>query len=98
MALQRVFASPEVGPAAHFYAHLLLALLLLMELSYVLVSEYFGMPASYMARLIARTKILAAEAADEYRRRTATLFQQDGERERIAFRVLPRFREVDDAK
>jgi hypothetical protein len=89
MALQRVYASPEVGPAAHFYAHLLLALLLVIELSYVLVSEYFSHASIYTARLIARTKILAAEAADEYRRRA--LLQQDGERERVAFRVIPRF-------
>jgi len=91
MALQRVFASPDIGPAAHFYAHLLLALLLVMELSYVLVSEYFGHASIYMARLIARTKILAAETADHYRRATSTLFQHGGEHEHVAFRVIPRF-------
>ena len=91
MALQRVFATPQVGPAAHFYAHLLLALLLVMELSYVLVSEYFGHASIYMVRLIARTKILAAEAADHYRRTTGVLFHEGGERERVALRVIPRF-------
>jgi hypothetical protein len=90
MALEKVFASPE-GPGARFYANLMLALLLVVELSYVVVSEYFGHATVYMARLIARTKILAAEAADQYRRSTGALFGQEGARELTSFRVLPRF-------
>jgi hypothetical protein len=97
MALQAVFASPA-GPAARFYSHIMLMLLLTVEMSYVLVSEYFGHASVYMARLIARTKILAAEAADEYRRKTRALFGRDDDddddvppsRSR-GFRVVPRF-------
>ena len=94
MALQRVFASPA-GAAARFYAHLMLGLLLMVELSYVLVSEYFGHASVYMARLIARTKILAADAADEYRRKIGALFEPDGERTGAKFRVVPRFGQDD---
>ena len=93
MALQQVFASPS-GAGARFFAHLMLALLLTVELSYVLVSEYFAHASVYMARLIARTRILAAEAADEYRRRTGGGGgppAASGKRERTAFRVIPRF-------
>jgi hypothetical protein len=86
MALQRVFDSPN-GPAARFYSHLMMALLLMVELSYVLVSEYFAHASVYMARLIARTKILAAEAADQYRRKTASMF---GDNTGRPFRVVPR--------
>jgi hypothetical protein len=90
IALQKVFASPD-GEGARFYAHLILTLLLTVELSYVLVSEYFGHATVYMARLIARTKILAAEAAADYRRRTAVMFRQQGGDPRTTFRVMPRF-------
>jgi hypothetical protein len=89
MALQEVYASP-MGPAARFYSHLILGLLLTVELSYVLVSEYFGHATIYMARLIARTKILAAEAAEHYRQSTGRLFQQNDEGS--VFRLLPRFK------
>ena len=93
MALQKVFASPS-GAGARFFAHLMLALLLTVELSYVLVSEYFAHASVYMARLISRTRILAADAADEYRRRTGGGGgppAAPGKRERTAFRVIPRF-------
>ena len=94
MALQQVFASP-MGPAARFYSHLMLILLLTVELSYVLVSEYFGHASVYMARLIARTKILSAKAADQLRRETAALFGRDDDADdppgTPAFRAVPRF-------
>jgi hypothetical protein len=88
MALQKVFASKD-GDGARFFAHLMLALLLTVELSYVLVSEYFGHASIYMARLIARTKILAADAADEYRRRMGGGGPPSGGP--TVFRVIPRF-------
>jgi len=90
MALQKVFASQD-GDGARFFAHLMLALLLTVELSYVLISEYFGHASVYMARLIARTKTLAAEVADEYRRKVGAQFQADDAREPTVFRVIPRF-------
>jgi hypothetical protein len=93
MALQTVFDSPA-GPAARFYAHLMLTLLLTVEVSYVLVSEYFGHATVYMPRLIARTKTLAAEAAAQYQRATA-LFRRDDVRPTL-FRVFPRFKKPQD--
>jgi hypothetical protein len=93
-ALQEVYASPA-GPGARFYSHLMLTLLLTVELSYVLVSEYFGHATVYMPRLIARTKILAAEAAEQYRRSTGDLSQRRGGSERPTFRLLPRFKKPD---
>jgi uncharacterized protein DUF4407 len=88
MALQKVFAGPN-GDGARFFSHLMLALLLTVEMSYVLISEYFGHASIYMARLIARTKILAAEAADDFRRKTGALFAQASDRS--TFRVVPLF-------
>lgn len=88
MALQKVFAGPN-GDGARFFSHLMLALLLAVEMSYVLISEYFGHASIYMARLIARTKILAAEAADDFRRKTGALFATPGDRS--TFRVVPLF-------
>jgi hypothetical protein len=95
MALQEVYASP-MGPAARFYSHLMLGLLLTVELSYVLVSEYFGHATIYMARLIARTKILAAEAAEHYRQSTGQLFTHNGRNEGPVFRLLPRFKKPEE--
>lgn len=89
MALQKVFASPN-GLGARFYSHLILTLLLTVELSYVLVSEYFGHATVYMARLIARTKIEAAKAAGNYRREMADLYSQQGGDPRTTFRAMPR--------
>ena len=88
MALQQVLNAPD-GDGARFFAHLMMALLLTVELSYVIVSEYFSHASIYMARLIARTKILAAQAADEYRHAAGGLFSPKGGR--TAFRVVPRF-------
>lgn len=96
MALREVYAS-SMGPAARFYSHLMLGLLLTVELSYVLVSEYFGHATVYMARLIARTKILAAEAAEQYCRATGDLSQRRGGSDRPTFRLLPRFKKPDDS-
>ena len=67
----------------------MLTLLLTVELSYVLVSEYFGHASVYMVRLMARTRFLANEVAAEYRRKMAALF--DGDEPRMSYRVLPRF-------
>ena len=89
LALQKVFESPE-GPAARFYSHLILTLLLTVELSYVLISEYFAHASVYMARLIARTKILATEVADEYRRKTGR-GDDDDPPGAPSFWVVPRF-------
>lgn len=88
MALQQVLNAPD-GEGARFFAHLMMALLLTVELSYVIVSEYFSHASIYMARLIARTKILAAQAADEYRHAAGGLFSPKGGR--AAYRVVPRF-------
>ena len=85
-ALQKVLHSPE-GAATRAYADCLLALLLLIELSYILVSEYFAHASIYDARLIARTRILAAEAAEHYRR---SVGMQDMP---TTSRVIPRFSE-----
>jgi hypothetical protein len=90
LALQRVFESPA-GTAARFYAHLMLGLLLMVELSYVLVSEYFEHASVYKARLIARTKIMAAEAARQYRRTSDAMFPPDQTAEQTVFRIVPRF-------
>jgi Domain of unknown function (DUF4407) len=90
MALQRVFES-DVGPAARDYYHLLLLLLLVMEMSYVLVSEYFAHASIYEVRLIARTKILAAEAAEQYRRSADVLYRSPAATPQPSFRVIPRF-------
>jgi len=91
MALQKVLASPD-GAATRFYSHLILTLLLTVELSFVLVSEYFGHASVYMARLIARTKSLAADAGEQYQQKIAALFRRDGDgAERGSFRVVPRF-------
>jgi hypothetical protein len=85
-----------MGPAARFYSHLMLGLLLTVELSYVLVSECFGHATIYMARLIARTKILAAEAAEHYRQSTGRLFTHNGKNEGPVFRLLARFKKPDE--
>lgn len=97
MALQKVFASPS-GEGARFFAHLMLALLLTVELSYILVSDYFGHASVYMARLIERTKILGAMAAARYRRAVIALSQDHEDtknheetKKRPTFRVIPRF-------
>ena len=102
MALQQVLDAPEGGEAARRITHLMMLLLVTVEISYVLISEYFGHASIYMARLIARTKILGAEVADEYRRKTAALFGRDGngddddEPPRMSFRVMPRTGSDDD--
>jgi hypothetical protein len=90
MALQRVYASPD-GAGARFYSHLIMILLLTVELSYVLVSEYFAHASVYMARLIARTKILATEIAEGLRRATRRDDDDDDPPGAPAFRVVPRF-------
>jgi len=90
LALQKVFESPE-GPAASFYSHLILTLLLTVELSYVLISEYFAHASVYMARLIARTKILATKAAEDYRRQTGRDDDDDDPPGAPSFWIAPRF-------
>jgi len=91
MALQKVFADPERGSAARFIANVLLALLMLAEISYVLVSEFFEHGTIYMVRLIERAKYLTAGVRAHYGRQSAALSQQDGGRARTRFRVVPRF-------
>jgi hypothetical protein len=86
-ALQKIYASPD-GEATRAYSHLMLALLLTVELSYVLVSEYFAHASLYMVRLMGRTRFLAAKAVAELREKLATLFV-NGE-PRMSYRVLPR--------
>jgi hypothetical protein len=94
IALQEVFHSPA-GRAARFYEHLMLGLLLMMEISYVVSSEYFSHASIHEARLIARTKTLAAQAASQYRNTAGALFQPDNAGGRLpehgSFRVVPRF-------
>jgi len=89
-ALQKVYASPD-GEATRFFSHLMLTLLLTIELSYVLVSEYFGHASVYMTRLMARTRIHAAEATANYRRRLTELFGGEEGEPRLSYRVSPRF-------
>jgi len=78
-ALNQLFDSPEDGAAARFYWHLLMALLLVMELSYIASSDWLKPASVYEARLIARTEVLAAEAAAQFRRLIAALFGDDGD-------------------
>jgi hypothetical protein len=96
LALQRVFASP-VGEAARFYAHLMLALLLMVEVSYVVVSEYFEHASVYKVRLIARTKIMAAGEGDRLRRSTGEMFPSDPVGDKTVFRIVPRFESNESA-
>jgi Domain of unknown function (DUF4407) len=96
-ALQKIYQSPD-GEATRFYSHLMLLLLLTVELSYVLVSEYFGHASIYMARLIARTRIAAAEVAAETWRRMKALHGGDDDPSdppSLSYRVLPRFGDDD---
>lgn len=94
-ALQKIYQSPD-GKATRFYSHLMMALLLTVELSFVLVSEYFGHASIYMTRLMARTRYLAAEVAAEYRRKIAALFDGGDNTDPpgapvMSYRMLPRF-------
>jgi Domain of unknown function (DUF4407) len=100
-ALQKIYQSPD-GAGTQFYSHLMLMLLLTVELSYVLVSEYFGHASVYMVRLMARTRVLAAEVAEDTRRKIAALFGKDDGDDPdddppggVAYRVLPRFGDDD---
>jgi hypothetical protein len=94
LALQRVFHSPA-GEAARFYAHLMLGLLLMVEVSYVVVSEYFEHASVYKARLIARTKIMGAGEGERYRRTTVEMFPPDRADDKTVFRIVPRFESKD---
>ena len=69
----------------------MLTLLLTVELSYVLAANISGMPSVYMARLIARTRRLAAEAAGEYWRWMQALAGEGDDPLQPSYRVLPRF-------
>ena len=89
-ALQKILHSPD-GEGTRFYLRLMLTLLLTVELSYVLASEYFGHASVYMARLIARTRMLAAETAGEYWRLMKALAGEGDEPPQPVYRVLPRF-------
>ncbi len=92
-ALQKILHSPD-GEGTRFYLRLMLTLLLTVELSYVLASEYFGHASVYMARLIARTRRLAAEAAGEYWRWMQALAGEGNDPSnppQPSYRVLPRF-------
>jgi hypothetical protein len=73
----------------------MLALLLMVEVSYVVVSEYFEHASVYKARLIARTKILAAGEGDRLRRSTGEMFPPDSVGDKTVFRVVPRFESKD---
>ena len=96
-ALQKIYQSSD-GEGTQFYSHLMLMLLLTVELSYVLVSEYFGHASVYMVRLMSRTRVLAAEVAEDTRRKIAALFGKDDDDDPpggVAYRVLPRFGDDD---
>jgi Domain of unknown function (DUF4407) len=97
-ALQKIYQSSD-GEATKFYSRLMLTLLLTVELSYVLVSEYFSHASIYMLRLMARTRFFALETADQLRRKLKAL--RDGDDDPPdppvpSYRVLPRFGDDDD--
>jgi hypothetical protein len=90
--LQKIYQSPD-GEATKLYSHLMLTLLLTVELSYVLVSEYFGHASIYMAKLMARTRLAAMEEAAAVRRRMKEMF--GGDDDQPSYRVMPRFGDAD---
>jgi hypothetical protein len=67
-----------------------MSLLLTVELSYVLISEYFAHASVYMAKLIARTKILASQEDEKDRRETGR-DDDDDPPGAPSFWVVPRF-------
>jgi hypothetical protein len=96
-ALQKIYQSSD-GEATKFYSHLMLTLLLTVELSYVLVSEYFSHASIYMLRLMARTRLFALETADQLRRKLEALRGKDDPQDPPgpSYQVLPRFGDDDD--
>ena len=61
MALQEILADPERGPAARFFGHIMLAVMMTIELSYLIVRTIFGQASIYMAYLIQDAKNRAAK-------------------------------------
>jgi hypothetical protein len=67
----------------------------MVEVSYVVVSEYFEHASVYKARLIARTKIMGAGEGERYRRTTVEMFPPDRADDKTVFRIVPRFESKD---
>ena len=63
MALQEIYRSPVYGSAALHFTWLMVAVLMTIELSYVIVRVWFTHASVYMALLIADTKLRAERAA-----------------------------------
>src|SRR5205085_8400512 len=73
LALQEVFDDPRFGSAARHFSWLMMAVLMTLELSYVVVRACFTHASVYMAILIADTKKRAEFAAADYERNSAAL-------------------------
>ena len=73
MALQEIYRSPVYGSAALRFTWLMVAVLMTIELSYVIVRVWFTHASVYMALLIADTKLRAERAAAHLARESETL-------------------------
>jgi hypothetical protein len=73
LALEEVFASPVVGRPARHFAKLMMAVLMTIELSYVLVRAIFRHASIYDALLIADTHARAERIAADGQRERETL-------------------------
>jgi hypothetical protein len=90
MALQELYQSPIYGSAALHFTWLMIAVLMTIELSYVIVRVWFTHASVYMAILIADTKLRAERAAAHYGIESAAL-RADGLRrpsERIPLQIV----------
>jgi hypothetical protein len=68
MALQQIYDDPREGPAALFFSHLMMAVLMTVELSYVVVRLFFSPASICTALTIKETKIEAETIAADYER------------------------------
>jgi Domain of unknown function (DUF4407) len=69
-ALQQIYQSPKDGPAALFYSHLMMAVLMTVELAYVVVRLWFSPASICQALQIKETKVEAEAINADYERRS----------------------------
>lgn len=74
MALENVFDDPKIGSTARWFHYLMMAVLLAVELSYVIRVIFYAPASVYNAMVMKKTKLMVEKAAADYERERAAFW------------------------
>jgi hypothetical protein len=74
MALEKVFDDPKTGGTARWFHYLMMAVLLAVELSYVIRVIFYAPASVYNAKVMKTTKLMVEKEAADYQRERAAFW------------------------